>query len=750
METGEDTRLLGRLRALDGLLRPGPAHVVANLVGVDSGDELVLGSEDEERRAVQRVRASREDRDVLVELLDPEEDLRALRTTDPVALARLDRLGPVDRLEIVEQRLRVVGDAEEPLLHEPRLDLGPAALARPVGQHLLVREHGLIVRTPLHGGALAIREAALEEEQELPLLPAVVRRVVRRERAVPVVRPANAAHRARDVLDVPLRALTRVDALLDRGVLGGQAEGVESLRVQHVHAVARTEASDDIADRVDEHVPDVQRPRGIREHLEDVALRPALLVRDVERLRVRPDALPALLDRLCVVLLHRLSHSCRGTKKPLVREAWRDRRGCAALGPWTMEEAASRAENGTRQNPPMLDLFPDSARIDADALAVGGVSAEELADRFGTPLVVYCEETIRQRAQALRAAAGAQGRVFYGTKAFPNVAVLRLLRDEGVGADVASAGELAFARRAGLSGAEIVVHGNNKDDALLRDAAEEDAPVVLDAPDEAALAAAAGVRRVLVRVTLGVDADTHEAIVTGHHGSKFGLPPAEARVAISDALASGLDVLGLHVHVGSQLPDFTAQAETIRRLAAFAPTCRDELGWEARVADLGGGFGIRHHPDDDVPEAAELARVAAATARESFVAAGLPAPEVWLEPGRCLVGRAGVTLYRVGAVKRLPGRTWVAVDGGMSDNPRPQLYDARYTALSAARAGQDPDELVSVAGMHCESGDVLIDDVVLPEPQSRRSARGAGDRRIHAGDELELQRRPPPRGDSRS
>ena len=365
----------------------------------------------------------------------------------------------------------------------------------------------------------------------------------------------------------------------------------------------------------------------------------------------------------------------------------------------------------------MLELFPDSARIDADALAVGGVSADELAGRFGTPLVVYCEETIRQQARALQAAAGAQGRVFYGTKAFPNVALLRLLRDEGVGADVASAGELAFARRAGLSGAEIVVHGNNKDDALLRGAAEEDAPVVLDAPDEPALAAAAGVRRVLVRVTLGVDADTHEAIVTGHHGSKFGLPPAEARVAISDALASGLDVLGLHVHVGSQLPDFTAQAETIRRLAAFAATCRDELGWEARVADLGGGFGIRHHPDDDVPEAAELARAAAATARESFVAAGLPVPEVWLEPGRCLVGRAGVTLYRVGAVKRLPGRTWVAVDGGMSDNPRPQLYDARYTALSAARTGEDPDELVSVAGMHCESGDVLIDDVVLPEPR---------------------------------
>ena len=365
----------------------------------------------------------------------------------------------------------------------------------------------------------------------------------------------------------------------------------------------------------------------------------------------------------------------------------------------------------------MLDLFPDSALIVAGELSLGGVPASELAGRFGTPLVVYCEETIRQQARGLRTAAGPHGRIFYGTKAFPSVAVLRLLREEGVGADVASAGELAFARRAGLSGGELVVHGNNKDDALLRMAADEDAPVVLDAPDEARHAASAGVRHALLRVTLGVDADTHEAIVTGHHGSKFGLPPAEARVAVAEALASGLEVVGLHVHVGSQLPDFTAQAETIGRLAEFAAACRDELGWEARVADLGGGFGIRHHPDDDVPDAAELALAAASTARESFVAAGLPAPEVWLEPGRCLVGRAGVTLYRVGSIKRLPERTWVAVDGGMSDNPRPQLYDARYTALSAERAGEEQDELVSVAGMHCESGDVLIDDVALPAPR---------------------------------
>ena len=365
----------------------------------------------------------------------------------------------------------------------------------------------------------------------------------------------------------------------------------------------------------------------------------------------------------------------------------------------------------------MLELFPDTARVEAGELAIGGIASSELAERFGTPLVVYCEDTVRSRARALRGAAGEDGRVFYGTKAFPNVALLRLLREEGVGADVASAGELAFARAAGVASGELVVHGNNKDAALLEEAAKERAIVVLDAPDEAGLAASARVERVLVRVTFGVDADTHEAIVTGHHGSKFGLPPAHALALITDALGRGLDVLGLHVHVGSQLPDFTAQAETIRRLAEFASESRDALGWETQIVDLGGGFGIRHHPEDTVPEAAELATAAATTARRAFVDAGLPAPSVWLEPGRCLVGRAGVTVYRVGAVKRLDDRTWVAVDGGMSDNPRPQLYDARYTALSAERADERADEIVSVAGMHCESGDVLIDDVALPAPR---------------------------------
>src|SRR5262245_42772675 len=174
-----------------------------------------------------------------------------------------------------------------------------------------------------------------------------------------------------------------------------------------------------------------------------------------------------------------------------------------------MQEAASRAENGSRQDRRMLELFPDSARIESGRLALGGVAASELAERFGTPLVVYCESSLRTQARELRAAVGEPGRVFYGTKAFANVWLLRLLREEGLGADVASLGELAIARAAGLSGDELVIHGNNKDEAFLAEAAAENAFVVLDAPDEVGLAAAAGVSRLLVRVTLGVDADTH-------------------------------------------------------------------------------------------------------------------------------------------------------------------------------------------------------------------------------------------------
>ena len=364
----------------------------------------------------------------------------------------------------------------------------------------------------------------------------------------------------------------------------------------------------------------------------------------------------------------------------------------------------------------MLELFPDSARIEQGELILGDLSAAELAERFETPLCVYCERTIRARArEILGAIPGAQ--IVYGSKAFPNVAVMRILAEESIGADVSSLGELAFARAAGIAGDRLVVHGNAKSKEELLAAAEAGATVVLDAEGEAERAARAGVRRVLVRVTLGVEADTHEAIQTGHHGSKFGVPPDAALRAIEDARTRGLDVAGLHVHVGSQLADPAAHAETIELLAGFAARCRDELGWTPGLVNAGGGFAVRHVLDEPNAPLGDLARAVADAVSSAWEANDLPPPRLVLEPGRALVGQAGVALYRVRSVKRLDGVTWVAVDGGMSDNARPQLYGARYTALSAARADEPATETVSVAGLHCESGDVLIDDVALPPPR---------------------------------
>jgi diaminopimelate decarboxylase len=348
----------------------------------------------------------------------------------------------------------------------------------------------------------------------------------------------------------------------------------------------------------------------------------------------------------------------------------------------------------------VLELFPDTAAIDeAGELTIGGIRATALAAEHGTPLLVYCEATIRAQARAYREAAPA-ALVVYGTKAFPNVAILRLLAQEGIGADVSTLGELTFAREAGIPDAQLVVHGNNKSDEEL--AAARDALVVLDAPDELARARAAGVERLLVRVTLGIEADTHEAIRTGHHGSKFGLTEEQARTLIE----RDREILGLHVHVGSLLRDPSAAQAAASALARLASSID---GWEPRILDLGGGLAIRYTLDEQAPSVAD------------FVAAVLdaapPVEQVILEPGRSLVGRAGITLYRVGAVKQTgAGTTYAAVDGGMSDNPRPQLYGARHTAVVAGRATAEPDGAYAVAGKHCESGDVLIESVQLPSP----------------------------------
>jgi len=361
----------------------------------------------------------------------------------------------------------------------------------------------------------------------------------------------------------------------------------------------------------------------------------------------------------------------------------------------------------------VTELLPDDASISGGILSLGGVAATELAARFGTPLVVYDETTLRAQARAYRAAApGAL--VVYGTKAFPSVAVLRLLAEEGLGADVSTVGELAFARAAGIAGDKIVVHGNNKEDELLRSAAECGALIVLDSLDEIDRARDAGGSRFLVRVTPGIEADTHEAVKTAHHGSKFGLPPDDA----IEALRRLPECEGVHVHVGSQLQHLGAALMTVDWLAGFAARARAELDWTPRVVDLGGGLGVRHVADEPLFTVEEFVGGLVRELQRAWQLQNLPQPSLVFEPGRSLVSRAGVTLYTVGGVKRASAATtYVTVDGGMSDNPRPAMYNARYAALLANRASDEPTGAYAVAGKHCESGDVLIERVELPEPR---------------------------------
>jgi diaminopimelate decarboxylase len=364
------------------------------------------------------------------------------------------------------------------------------------------------------------------------------------------------------------------------------------------------------------------------------------------------------------------------------------------------------------------EVLPATATVADGELSVGGMQASALVEEFGTPLVVYCRKTLLDQARAYCSAAP-DARILYSVKAFQNLALLRLFTGEGLGADVSTLGELEFALRAGARPDLIVVHGNNKSDEELRSAAEAGVRlVVLDALDEVDRAAAAGVRRVLVRATPGIDAETHDAIKTAHHGSKFGLPPEQTLEAIERGRSAGLEVAGLHVHIGSQLLELGAARMTVDWLASFAAESRAQLDWTPEVVDLGGGLGIQYVEGEPAPPVADFVGALLARVERAWELHDLPHPELVLEPGRSLVGRGGLTLYRVGTVKRASETTtYVAIDGGMSDNPRPQLYGARYTALLANRAEEPAAAGFCVCGKHCESGDVLIDRVELPEPR---------------------------------
>ncbi|HVF53844.1 MAG TPA: diaminopimelate decarboxylase [Actinomycetota bacterium] len=367
-------------------------------------------------------------------------------------------------------------------------------------------------------------------------------------------------------------------------------------------------------------------------------------------------------------------------------------------------------------------VLPDTAEVDADgALHIGGCSTLDLAQRFGTPLLVFDRATFEARARSYAAAAAAPDQVFFAGKSFLCVSICELLKPTGIGLDVCSGGELTTAIAAGFPADRITFHGNNKsfDELVMaRDAGV--GRVVLDSFEEIERVAAAGLKtKLLLRLTPGVEAHTHEFVQTGQEDSKFGFPLADGigLEAVKRAMEiDGCELVGFHAHIGSQIFELAAFDLAARRMTSFMADARRECGFTPQELNLGGGLGIAHTEDELTPDPAEaVARITDAVQRE-LEAAGLPAVRVCFEPGRSIVGASGVTLYTVGTVKRIPGvRTYVSVDGGMSDNIRPALYGARYQAFLADRVLAPHGPRVTVSGKHCESGDVLIRDVHLPD-----------------------------------
>jgi diaminopimelate decarboxylase len=358
----------------------------------------------------------------------------------------------------------------------------------------------------------------------------------------------------------------------------------------------------------------------------------------------------------------------------------------------------------------LLSLFPPGSAPDEDGmLLVGGCRAGDLAAEFGTPVIVVAEDAVRARAREYAdglATRWPRSRVVFASKAFPATAVQQVMVEEGLGLDVAGAGEILTALKAGAAPASLVLHGNAKTDDEIALAAEHGIGlVVVDNDDDVDRLEATGREHdVLVRVIPGVVADTHAHVLTGHEGSKFGLAPTAAAAVIRRLEASRrLRMRGLHVHVGSQILDVEPFAASVAPIAALG---------EFEVYDLGGGLGARYTYEDDPPTIDAYLDALIGAAREHLPAGA----ELILEPGRSLVATAATTLYRVVTVKR-GAVTFVAVDGGMGDNLEVALFDQRFEAAIADRLDGSDGELVTVVGRHCESGDVLVDGVRLAEPR---------------------------------
>jgi diaminopimelate decarboxylase len=365
-------------------------------------------------------------------------------------------------------------------------------------------------------------------------------------------------------------------------------------------------------------------------------------------------------------------------------------------------------------------------------LEIGGVDTVQLAEKYGTPLYIYDVALIRERARSFKKTfekAGITAQVAYASKAFSTIAMVQLAEEENLSLDVVSGGELYTAIAGGFPAEKIHFHGNNKSRQELEMALDHNIGCIvvdnfyeLDMLMEVCEKKKRGVK-ILLRVTPGIEAHTHDYILTGQEDSKFGfdLQNGQAEQALQIAVKDkNIEVLGLHCHIGSQIFETTGFILAAQKIFEKLAQWKQLHNFESKVLNLGGGFGIRYTNEDDPIPAAQYVEEIIAEVKRQTANHSMAMPEIWIEPGRSLVGDAGTTLYSIGSRKDVPNvRQYVAVDGGMSDNIRPALYQAKYEAVLANRVMDKPEETVSIAGKCCESGDMLIWDLPLPKAGSQ-------------------------------
>lgn len=364
-------------------------------------------------------------------------------------------------------------------------------------------------------------------------------------------------------------------------------------------------------------------------------------------------------------------------------------------------------------------------------LEIDGVDTIDLADEYGTPLLIYDVTTIRKNIESFRVALKnykGTAKISYASKAFASVAMYQIIHQENISIDVVSGGELFIAKQAGFPGNRINFHGNNKSKQELEDALDyEIAHFIVDNFHELDMLSNLAKERqqeitVILRITPGIDADTHKYVMTGQTDSKFGfdLQSGQAQEAVVKAMeAPYIQLEGLHIHIGSQIFETDSYLLSIKQVLSYVKEWQKEFDFKLNVFNIGGGFGIQHTPEEEESQSEKQLETITADLMRLLDEYQMEYPELWIEPGRSIVGEAGTTIYEVGSQKNLPKvRHYVSVDGGMADNIRPAFYDAKYFAKVANRMEAKSTNEVSIAGKACESGDMLIWDLPLPEVEA--------------------------------